>query len=150
MPAPVDITDPFRALADPTRRAILDLLASGALPVQAIAGRFPGISRPAVSKHLRVLREGGLVTEERSGRERYYRVEPEPVREALEWMSGVQREALRGRRRGRAGSGKSATPEVASAATRRPRPARKRKTPTRKPPDAPTRPAPEGDDWKAW
>ena len=69
------IDDAFQALADPTRREILDLLRRrGALPAGAIAGAFPAISRPAVSRHLRVLRGAGLVIGDESGRERHYRL----------------------------------------------------------------------------
>ncbi|HKE00370.1 MAG TPA: metalloregulator ArsR/SmtB family transcription factor, partial [Planctomycetota bacterium] len=63
----------FAALADPTRRSILGLLhARGVLSAGELARAFPHISRPAVSRHLRVLRESGLVTVERSGREQRY------------------------------------------------------------------------------
>jgi DNA-binding transcriptional ArsR family regulator len=69
------IDEAFQALADPTRREILDLLRRrGALPAGAIAREFPEISRPAVSRHLRVLREAGLVIADESGRERHYRL----------------------------------------------------------------------------
>lgn len=54
-----------------------------------IAGQFPSISRPAVSKHLRILREGGLVSEERSGRERYYRLELGTVESTLDWIASL-------------------------------------------------------------
>lgn len=67
----------------------MSLLAGGSLPVRMIAGHFPSISRPAVSKHLRILREGGLVSEERSGRERYYRVELATVETTLDWIASV-------------------------------------------------------------
>jgi DNA-binding transcriptional ArsR family regulator len=67
--------DPFRALADPTRRSILELLDHRAVASAGeIAERFPGISRPAVSRHLRVLREADLVTAEGVGREQQYRL----------------------------------------------------------------------------
>jgi DNA-binding transcriptional ArsR family regulator len=70
----------YAALADPTRRAILELLRDepGANAGQ-IANRFPHISRPAVSKHLRVLREAELVRAEEQGRERKYQVDPQPL-----------------------------------------------------------------------
>jgi DNA-binding transcriptional ArsR family regulator len=70
----------YAALADPTRRAILELLRDqpGANAGQ-IAKRFPHISRPAVSKHLRVLREAELVTAEEQGREWKYQVDPHPL-----------------------------------------------------------------------
>jgi DNA-binding transcriptional ArsR family regulator len=75
----------FRALADPTRRAILDTLRSGRRPVGEIAERFP-VSRPAVSRHLRVLRRARLVIEERRGRSRLYALNPEPLREVDRWL----------------------------------------------------------------
>jgi DNA-binding transcriptional ArsR family regulator len=70
----------YAALADPTRRAILELLRDepGANAGQ-IASQFPHISRPAVSKHLRVLREARLVTAEEQGREWKYQVDPQPL-----------------------------------------------------------------------
>ncbi len=82
----------LQALADPTRRRILDLLAQGEMAAGEIAGHFPSISRPAVSQHLAVLREAGLVRERREGRRRIYRLEPEPLREIWEgWLSRYQR-----------------------------------------------------------
>lgn len=82
----------LQALADPTRRRILDLLAQGELPAGELARQFPDISRPAVSQHLAVLREAGLVSERQSGRYRLYRLEPEPLREFWEgWLSKYQR-----------------------------------------------------------
>jgi DNA-binding transcriptional ArsR family regulator len=67
--------DLFRALADPTRRSILELLDTRtAASAGEIAERFSGISRPAVSRHLRVLREASLVTAEGVGREQRYRL----------------------------------------------------------------------------
>ena len=70
----------YAALADPTRRAILELLRDepGANAGQ-IAASFPRISRPAVSKHLRVLRDARLVTAEEQGREWKYQVDPQPL-----------------------------------------------------------------------
>ena len=67
--------DPFEALADPTRRAILDLLRRRETRTAGeLAAAFPRISRPAVSRHLRVLREAGFVIAEEAGRERRYRL----------------------------------------------------------------------------
>ncbi len=67
--------DPFDALADPTRRSILEMLRRGETRTAgAIAKEFPNISRPAVSPHLRVLRQAGLVTAEGVGREQRYRI----------------------------------------------------------------------------
>ena len=77
--------DVFRAIADPTRRAILDRLCTGPAPVNELASDFDQ-SRPAISKHLRVLREASLVSEERVGRERLYRLEPAPLRGGARWM----------------------------------------------------------------
>lgn len=82
-------TDVFRAIADPTRRAILDRLRAGPAPVNALAADFAQ-SRPAISKHLRVLRDARLVTEERAGRERLYRLEPQPLQRALGWLEGYR------------------------------------------------------------
>lgn len=77
--------DIFFAIADPTRRAILHLLVAQPLPVKTLAEHFP-VSRPAISKHLRVLRQVGLVDEQKIGRQRYYTIQPEPLREIQEWI----------------------------------------------------------------
>jgi DNA-binding transcriptional ArsR family regulator len=69
----------LQALADPVRRTILSMLCRTPLSAGRIAGEFR-ISRPAVSRHLRVLREAGLVCDSQSGRERIYRFEPAPLR----------------------------------------------------------------------
>ena len=77
--------DVFGALADPTRRAILDLLLDCAeLTAGAIAAAFPRISRPAVSKHLGVLRDAGLVRAREDGREVFYALDPAPLAAAYE------------------------------------------------------------------
>ena len=78
----------FRALDDPIRRSIVRLLAVDRLPVTEIAGHFE-VSRPAISRHLRVLRDAELVSETRSGRERLYRLEPEVLEEAARWLNDV-------------------------------------------------------------
>src|SRR5690348_18467132 len=70
----------FNALADPTRRAVLDLLRAGSRPAGDIARAFT-VSRPAVSKHLSILRRAHLVEERREGRHRLYQLNPEPLRE---------------------------------------------------------------------
>ena len=75
----------FQALADPTRRAVLDLLRRGSQPAGEIAGAFP-ISRPAISKHLRLLRRAHLVREHREGRHRVYQLNPEPLRAVDSWL----------------------------------------------------------------
>ena len=77
----------FRALADPTRRRILQMLGDGEMRAGDVAAGFP-ISRPAVSKHLRVLREAGLVHERREGRLRLYRADPAPLAELRDWLDG--------------------------------------------------------------
>ena len=81
--------DVFRAIADPTRRAILDRLRAGPAPVNALADDFEH-TRPAVSKHLRVLRLARLVSEERSGRERLYRLRPAGLRQVEGWIEGYR------------------------------------------------------------
>src|SRR6478736_6220885 len=73
------------AIADPVRREILELLHAGAEPAGEIARRFT-ISRPAVSRHLRVLREAGLVRDELVGRQRLYSIDPAPLREIASWI----------------------------------------------------------------
>lgn len=76
----------YRAIADPTRRMILDELMSGPQTVNQIAGRFP-VSRPAISRHLRLLRRARLVREQRLGRNRLYQLCPEPLRQVDDWIS---------------------------------------------------------------
>jgi DNA-binding transcriptional ArsR family regulator len=75
----------FRAIADPTRRAILDRLRAGPAPVNELASAFAQ-SRPAISKHLRMLREARIVSEQRQGRERLYRLEPRELQEISDWI----------------------------------------------------------------
>jgi DNA-binding transcriptional ArsR family regulator len=76
----------FLALADPTRRAVLDLLrVEGRKPAGRIAEAFP-VSRPAISRHLRTLREAHLVRERREGRQRVYELDARPLRAVDEWL----------------------------------------------------------------
>ena len=75
----------FHALADPTRRAVLDMLRRGSQPAGQIAEAFP-ISRPAISKHLRQLRKAHLVVETRSGRHRVYQLNAEPLKAVDSWI----------------------------------------------------------------
>jgi DNA-binding transcriptional ArsR family regulator len=75
----------FQALADPMRRAVLDLLRQGSQPAGQIARAFP-VSRPAISKHLRLLRKTHLVNEHREGRNRVYRLNPEPLQAVDHWL----------------------------------------------------------------
>ena len=75
----------FAALADPTRRTIVELLAAGERSAGELASEFE-TSRPAVSRHLRVLREHGLVSAREHGRGRVYALEPAPLAELDEWL----------------------------------------------------------------
>lgn len=77
--------DVFHAVADPTRRAILDRLKERSVPATDLARGFR-MSRPAVSKHLRVLRQAGLVRERREGRQRIYQLNPAPLRDVARWV----------------------------------------------------------------
>src|SRR2546423_15039610 len=79
----------FQALADPTRRAVLDLLRRGSQPAGQIARAFP-VSRPAISKHLRLLRRAHLVEEHREGRHRLYRLNPEPLKAVDHWLESYR------------------------------------------------------------
>lgn len=94
MPRAIPGTDPFHAVADPTRRAILDRLRRGAVPASEIAAGFR-ISRPAVSRHLRVLRDARLVREQRGGgvdgRQRVYELTPAPLNDVARWIAGYQK-----------------------------------------------------------
>ncbi|MFB4306206.1 ArsR/SmtB family transcription factor [Actinomadura sp. GTD37] len=83
-------TDVFAALASPVRRELTALLLDGPRPVNDLAAHF-AMSRPSVSEHLRVLRDAGLVTEQRHGRRRIYRLEPAPLRELSEWLTPYER-----------------------------------------------------------
>ncbi len=78
--------DVFQAIADPTRRAILELLAAEERSIAAIVERFP-VSRTAVTKHLHVLAEVGLLESRRRGRETRYRARPLPLVEVARWVS---------------------------------------------------------------
>src|SRR5882724_8628505 len=79
-------TEMFRALADPTRRKVFELLAGGELNVSALTGRFD-VSQSAISQHLAVLRGAGLVTERREGRHAYYRAQPEGLAPMIDWIA---------------------------------------------------------------
>ena len=79
--------DVFSAIADPTRRELIDLLAAEPdRPLHDLTARFE-IGRTAVSKHLTVLKEAGLVEERKQGRETRYRLTPEPLSEVQQWIS---------------------------------------------------------------
>jgi DNA-binding transcriptional ArsR family regulator len=84
MPAASDSV--FRTLADPTRRALFERLCrDGEQTVHALTGRA-GVSQPAVSKHLGVLKAAGLVRDRREGRETHYRAQPKGLKPLVDWM----------------------------------------------------------------
>jgi DNA-binding transcriptional ArsR family regulator len=84
----------LNALADPRRRAILRLLRDIERPSGEIAAHFPDVTGPAISQHLRVLREAGLLAERRSGTRRLYRARPEGLRELRAWLREFWGDAL--------------------------------------------------------
>lgn len=84
--------DPFDALGDPHRRAIVELLGAGGRSVREIADTLP-VSRPAVSRHLRLLKDAGLVVEEPRGTRRIYRLHDEGVRAVQDYLERVWRES---------------------------------------------------------
>jgi DNA-binding transcriptional ArsR family regulator len=81
------------ALGDPTRRAIFELLRDGARPVGVIADRVP-VSRPAVSQHLKVLKEAGLVADRREGNRRLYEIRPAGLEDLRAYVERLWRDAL--------------------------------------------------------
>ena len=76
--------DVFQAIADPTRREIINILASESLNLNAVAEKFD-VSRPAISKHVRILEECGLITIQKQGRERYCKARLDKLSEVHEW-----------------------------------------------------------------
>jgi DNA-binding transcriptional ArsR family regulator len=82
--------DVFAALASPARRSLLRLLLDGPKPVHELAEHF-AMSRPSVSEHLRLLRDAGLVSEQRDGRRRLYRLEAAPFAEVADWLTPYER-----------------------------------------------------------
>jgi DNA-binding transcriptional ArsR family regulator len=90
MPRPAADTDVFRAIADPTRRAILARLRrDGPAHVNALAAAFAQ-SRPSISKHLKILHAAKVISERRAGRQRIYRLEPETLRQVDEWIGSYR------------------------------------------------------------
>jgi DNA-binding transcriptional ArsR family regulator len=75
----------FAALADPTRRAVLERIAEQPRSVSALASQLP-VSRPAVSQHLKVLKDAGLVTDEARGTSRIYRIDPQGLGPIRRWL----------------------------------------------------------------
>ena len=93
MPSPVPSGDPFDALGDPNRRAIIELLSHEARSVQELADALP-ISRPAVSRHLRLLKNAGLVIEAPVGTRRIYRLQEQGVEAVQAYLTEVWGEAI--------------------------------------------------------
>jgi DNA-binding transcriptional ArsR family regulator len=89
MPPAVAKSDVFRALADPTRRAVLERLARGETTVSQLNAGFD-VSQPAISQHLAHLRRAGLVMERRVGRHAYYRVRPDGLTPLIDWIARYQ------------------------------------------------------------
>lgn len=82
--------DAFAAVADPTRRRILDLLASGAHTAGDLASHFPRLTQPGVSRHLRVLREARVVDVTVHAQQRIYELRPEGLADLYEWVAKYQ------------------------------------------------------------
>jgi DNA-binding transcriptional ArsR family regulator len=89
-PGAPPVTGVFGAITHPIRRELVAALASGDKPVRKLAAPL-SVSRPAVSQHLAVLRAVGLVSEERSGRERRYRLHPVQLDEVRNWLAALDR-----------------------------------------------------------
>jgi DNA-binding transcriptional ArsR family regulator len=89
MPRAATTTDAFNAVAEPQRRQILDLLAAGELPVNDLVALL-GLAQPQVSKHLKVLREVGLVDVRDRGRQRLYRLNARPLKPIHDWVSNYR------------------------------------------------------------
>jgi DNA-binding transcriptional ArsR family regulator len=77
--------DVFQAIADPTRRQIINLIARSAMNLNSIANNFD-ISRPTVSQHVKILLECGIISIEKKGRERYCKIQPANLREVADWV----------------------------------------------------------------
>jgi DNA-binding transcriptional ArsR family regulator len=114
--------DVFHAIADDTRRALLDRLSRGEEAATSLSEEFH-ISQSAVSQHLKVLRHAGLVAERRDGRFRRYRLQPEPLREVADWVAHYQQFW---------GARLAALGELLAAGERQPAASRKKKAPARK------------------
>jgi DNA-binding transcriptional ArsR family regulator len=84
----------LRAIAEPRRRAILQLIAARELAAGEIAAHFTEVTRTAVSQHLTILKEAGLVTERRDGTRRLYRADPDGLAELREFLGGMWTQAL--------------------------------------------------------
>lgn len=89
MSRPAASADIFQAIADPTRRALLDRLKDGEQPVKQLASAFE-MTLPAISQHLQVLSEAGLVQMRKVGRQRLYRLNPAPLKEVSDWVTDYE------------------------------------------------------------
>lgn len=87
--------DALRAVADPTRRAIMELVRDGERSAGELAARFPQMSRPAVSQHLKVLADAGLVDVRRDGNRRLYALRPEGLADAAGFIERMWSAQLR-------------------------------------------------------
>lgn len=83
-------TDVFFAISDPTRRAVLDLLTGGSRNAGEIAARFPRLTQPGVSRHLKVLRQAKLVEVAVRAQQRIYKLNPEGLADLYEWVAKYQ------------------------------------------------------------
>ena len=92
--SPTTLDVALRAIADPTRRSILELLSGGEQAAGEIAAHFPHISRPAVSQHLGILTEAALVRVRKDGHRRFYRSRPEGLADARVFIDDMWRDAL--------------------------------------------------------
>jgi DNA-binding transcriptional ArsR family regulator len=90
MSRPLAEWDVYKAIADPNRRIVLDILMRGEQPVSAILARIE-LSQPALSQHLKVLRDVGLVRQRRAGRERIYALNPKPLKEISDWIEHYEK-----------------------------------------------------------
>ena len=81
--------DVFQAIADPTRRQIINLIAQQSMNLNAIADNFE-ITRPAISNHIRILHECGIISISQVGRERYCKIQPENLKEVSDWIGQFQ------------------------------------------------------------
>jgi DNA-binding transcriptional ArsR family regulator len=84
-----NLNDVFSVLSDPTRRSMIEQLSKGERSVQELAEPFD-MSLPAISKHLKVLENAGLVTQRKEGRYRYYSIKPDSMDGACEWMDALK------------------------------------------------------------
>jgi DNA-binding transcriptional ArsR family regulator len=81
--------DVFQAIADPTRRQIINLIAHQSMNLNAIADNFD-VSRPAISNHIKILNECGIISIEQIGRERYCKIQPANLREVADWVEPLR------------------------------------------------------------